>query len=107
MSTHREKQAFARRQRGGGVYRHDKRRAFAGQWRVPEATLHLAEFAGGWPGAFLAQRMHKFEVALPEKYRGEEFRVVLDCRESAKDKASKRAVSGSSKVTALKAEDEE
>jgi uncharacterized membrane protein YsdA (DUF1294 family) len=23
---------------------------------VPEATLHLAELLGGWPGAFLAQR---------------------------------------------------
>ncbi|MEP6673409.1 MAG: DUF1294 domain-containing protein [Chthoniobacter sp.] len=34
----------------------DKKRARAGQWRIAEATLHLLELAGGWPGALLAQR---------------------------------------------------
>lgn len=38
-------------------YRHDKRRAQTDGWRTPESTLHLLEFAGGWPGAFLAQRI--------------------------------------------------
>ena len=38
------------------VYASDKRRAEAGGWRVPEATLHLLEIVGGWPAAFLAQR---------------------------------------------------
>jgi uncharacterized membrane protein YsdA (DUF1294 family) len=37
-------------------YWHDKRRAEAGEWRTPESRLHLVEFLGGWPGAFLAQR---------------------------------------------------
>ena len=39
------------------LYRADKRSAAAGEWRVSEATLHLAEIAGGWPGGFLAQRI--------------------------------------------------
>jgi uncharacterized membrane protein YsdA (DUF1294 family) len=38
------------------LFRSDKLRAEAGQWRIPEATLHTASFMGGWPGAFLAQR---------------------------------------------------
>ena len=38
------------------VYARDKRRAEEGEWRVPEASLHLLELLGGWPGAFLAQR---------------------------------------------------
>lgn len=37
-------------------YARDKRRAQAGEWRVPEVWLHLLELAGGWPGAWLAQR---------------------------------------------------
>jgi uncharacterized membrane protein YsdA (DUF1294 family) len=28
----------------------------ASQWRAPEKLLHALELAGGWPGAFLAQR---------------------------------------------------
>jgi uncharacterized membrane protein YsdA (DUF1294 family) len=27
------------------------------RWRAPEKLLHGLEFAGGWPGAFLAQRL--------------------------------------------------
>ena len=38
------------------VYADDKRRARRGEWRAPESYLHLFELAGGWPGAFLAQR---------------------------------------------------
>lgn len=38
------------------LYGHDKIRAIRGGWRVPEALLHLVEFAGGWPGAWLAQQ---------------------------------------------------
>lgn len=39
-----------------GIYAADKGRARRDEWRVPEATLHLIEFIGGWPGAFIAQR---------------------------------------------------
>ncbi|OYV04943.1 MAG: hypothetical protein CFE26_14190 [Verrucomicrobiales bacterium VVV1] len=38
------------------MYAHDKKLAQSEVWRVSEATLHLAELCGGWPGAFLAQR---------------------------------------------------
>ena len=38
------------------MYARDKRRAEEGEWRVPEAWLHLLELLGGLPGAFLAQR---------------------------------------------------
>jgi uncharacterized membrane protein YsdA (DUF1294 family) len=45
------------------AYRSDKRRAEAGQWRIAESTLHLAELAGGWPGAFLAQRTFRHKIS--------------------------------------------
>ena len=45
------------------AYRSDKRRAEAGAWRIPESTLHLAELAGGWPGAFLAQRTFRHKIS--------------------------------------------
>jgi len=39
------------------TYWHDKRRARSGGWRVPEKLLHLLELLGGWPLAFVAQRV--------------------------------------------------
>ncbi len=33
------------------------------QWRIPESTLHLFELAGGWPGAFVAQRALRHKTA--------------------------------------------
>jgi uncharacterized membrane protein YsdA (DUF1294 family) len=44
------------------AYRSDKRRAEAGEWRIPESMLHMGELAGGWPGAFLAQRMFRHKT---------------------------------------------
>ena len=38
------------------VYRSDKRKARMEAWRIPEMCLHLLELAGGWPGAWVAQR---------------------------------------------------
>ena len=37
------------------LYAADKRRAARRQWRISEATLHLVELLGGWPGALVAQ----------------------------------------------------
>jgi uncharacterized membrane protein YsdA (DUF1294 family) len=41
------------------VYGADKRAARRGRWRTPEATLHLLELLGGFPGAILAQRVFR------------------------------------------------
>ena len=39
------------------LYWIDKHRAVRGQWRIREATLHGIELFGGWPGAWIAQRV--------------------------------------------------
>ncbi len=41
----------------------DKRAARREQRRTPEATLHAMELLGGWPGAFLAQRVVRHKNA--------------------------------------------
>jgi len=41
------------------LYYFDKRAAKRGGRRTPEHTLHLLALAGGWPGAFLAQRIFR------------------------------------------------
>lgn len=38
------------------LYANDKSRAQQGRWRIPEKTLHLCEWMGGWLGGFVAQR---------------------------------------------------
>ncbi len=45
------------------AYWRDKRSAEAGERRIPEITLHLAELIGGWPGAFLAQRKFRHKTS--------------------------------------------
>jgi uncharacterized membrane protein YsdA (DUF1294 family)/cold shock CspA family protein len=41
----------------------DKRFAMKSRSRVPEATLHLFELTGGWPGSFLAQRIFRHKLS--------------------------------------------
>jgi uncharacterized membrane protein YsdA (DUF1294 family) len=41
------------------AYGLDKRAAGRGRWRVPEASLHLIELLGGFPGALLGQRIFR------------------------------------------------
>ena len=54
-----------------GLYGHDKRAAQRRQWRIPERTLQLLAFAGGWPGALLGQAWFR------HKHRKAAFQAVF------------------------------
>lgn len=41
----------------------DKRAAIRHAWRVPENTLHVLEFLGGWLGALLAQKIFRHKTS--------------------------------------------
>lgn len=45
------------------IYGFDKRRAVKEGQRTPEAVLHLLGLLGGWPGAFLGQRVFRHKTA--------------------------------------------
>ena len=45
------------------AYARDKSAAKRGAWRTPEATLHLLDLLGGWPGGFAAQRLLRHKNA--------------------------------------------
>lgn len=45
-----------------GQYWLDKQSAQKGRWRTPESSLHIAELAGGWPGALLAQQVFRHKT---------------------------------------------
>lgn len=45
------------------AYVSDKRAARTGRSRIPETTLHALELCGGWPGAFVAQRLIRHKNA--------------------------------------------
>ncbi|KLI98836.1 DUF1294 domain-containing protein [Luteimonas sp. FCS-9] len=47
------------------AYAIDKRAAQAGRRRTPEARLHLFELLGGWPAAWLGQRLLRHKSAKP------------------------------------------
>jgi uncharacterized membrane protein YsdA (DUF1294 family) len=44
------------------LYWNDKRKARTDQRRTPENVLHALEFAGGWPGALLAQQVFRHKT---------------------------------------------
>lgn len=48
------------------AYGSDKHKAKAGVWRIPEANLHLLGLIGGWPMAFVAQRIFWHKVSKME-----------------------------------------
>lgn len=54
------------------VFGIDKRRAMQGGWRVPEATLLMLAFCGGWTGAKIAQ------VWFRHKTRKQPFGITLN-----------------------------
>ena len=41
------------------LYATDKRRAVGAKLRISELTLHVVALLGGWPGAFVAQRVFR------------------------------------------------
>ena len=45
------------------AYGFDKRQARTAGRRLPERTLHLLAFLGGWPGALLGQRLFQHKTA--------------------------------------------
>ena len=45
------------------LYARDKHAARTGQWRTPENTLHLLSLLGGWPAAWVAQRVLRHKTA--------------------------------------------
>lgn len=45
-----------------GIYGIDKRRAVRGEWRISAGTLHGIELFGGWPGAWIAQRVFRHKA---------------------------------------------
>jgi uncharacterized membrane protein YsdA (DUF1294 family) len=53
------------------MYWMDKRRAAHNEWRISERALHTIELLGGWPGAWIAQRMFR------HKWRKTRFVVVF------------------------------
>lgn len=44
------------------VYRHDKNAARDAEWRLSEMTLHFWGLVGGWPAAFVAQRVLRHKI---------------------------------------------
>ena len=53
------------------LYAADKRRAVRAEFRVSELTLHVVALLGGWPGAFVAQRVFR------HKWRKGSFMLVF------------------------------
>lgn len=53
------------------AYAFDKSAAKNDQWRIQERTLHLFALVGGWPGAFVAQKL------LRHKSRKQSFQVIF------------------------------
>lgn len=47
------------------AYAFDKSAAKWDQWRIKENTLHLYAIVGGWPGAYVAQRLLRHKSAKP------------------------------------------
>jgi uncharacterized membrane protein YsdA (DUF1294 family) len=61
------------------VYAGDKTAARNGRRRTRERTLHLLALAGGWPGALVAQRVHRHKTKKLSFRAGFWFTVVVNC----------------------------
>ena len=61
------------------MYWLDKRYAQRGKSRTPERTLHVIGVFGGWPGAWLAQRIFRHKSRKAEFQRVFWATVILNC----------------------------
>jgi uncharacterized membrane protein YsdA (DUF1294 family)/cold shock CspA family protein len=61
------------------VYANDKSAAQNKTWRVRESTLHLLAFAGGWPGAVVAQQVLRHKCSKVSFQWEFWFVVVCNC----------------------------
>lgn len=57
----------------------DKAAAMNKRWRTRENTLHLLSLIGGWPGAFIAQRMFRHKTKKDEFQTVFWFTVAANC----------------------------
>lgn len=57
------------------VYRKDKLHAEQGRWRIEEFRLHALAIFGGWPGAYIAQRIFKHK--LKHKFQKETKAIIV------------------------------
>jgi uncharacterized membrane protein YsdA (DUF1294 family) len=48
------------------AYWSDKKKAEGNSWRTPETTLHFLELLGGWPAAFISQRLFRHKITKEE-----------------------------------------
>ncbi|OEF23279.1 DUF1294 domain-containing protein [Vibrio rumoiensis] len=61
------------------VYWKDKSAAKKGTWRTPEKTLHTLAFAGGWPGALMAQKIFRHKTSKTSFQIVFWIMVILNC----------------------------
>jgi uncharacterized membrane protein YsdA (DUF1294 family) len=61
------------------AYGFDKSAAERNRWRVKESTLHMLALLGGWPGAFIAQRVFRHKSRKPSFQVGFMITVIVNC----------------------------
>lgn len=60
-------------------YYQDKTSAIKQGWRTPESTLHWLSLVGGWPGAYVAQRMFNHKHKKSSFVAIYKLTVLLNC----------------------------
>jgi uncharacterized membrane protein YsdA (DUF1294 family)/cold shock CspA family protein len=61
------------------MYGADKSRAERGAQRTPETSLHFIAIAGGWPGAWIAQRVFRHKSKKAEFQTAFRLTVIANC----------------------------
>ena len=57
------------------IYYLDKKNAKEGRWRIEEFRLHALALFGGWPGAYISQRVFKHK--LKHKFQKETKAIIV------------------------------